>query len=225
MQDIYTELAELRRLIDNIVRYGTIAEIDYEEKRVRVHTGGDDEVSPGNTTDWIQWSADCAGETTDWNPPSLGEQVTILSTGGIISAGTAFRGKYSDAFPAPSSSPTLHKRQFPDGAVIEYDHGSHDLKITLPGGSSTRIKTDLFVVDAQNSVFMGDVLVYGKQTNNQTLTVNQSLSVLGQGSGGGESVSIAGTVRILIDAIIGGIPFLGHRHKVPAGGGLSEEPQ
>ncbi|WAW09806.1 hypothetical protein NB640_11375 [Oxalobacter vibrioformis] len=43
MQDILAELAELRRLIENIVRYGTIAEINYEEKRVRVHTGGDDE--------------------------------------------------------------------------------------------------------------------------------------------------------------------------------------
>ena len=224
MQDLLADLADLRRLIENIVRYGTIAEIDYDEKRVRVHTGGDDENSPGNTTDWIQWNAD-AGETKEWNPPSLGEQVTILSPGGIISGGTVFRGKYSDIFPSPSSNPTLHKRQYPDGAVVEYDHGSHNLKAILPGGSSTRIKTDLFVVDAQDSVFMGNVLVYGDQVNNKMMRINQSLSVLGQGSGGGASATFSGVPVFLEDIIVGDISYIGHRHQVSAIGGLTEVPE
>lgn len=226
MQNVYAELAELRRLIENIVRYGTITEIDYDTQLVRVQTGGsDDEENKGNTTDWIQWNAGDAGNTTEWDPPSLGEQVTLLSPGGNLANATAYRGKYSDQYPPPSTNPTLRKKQCPDGAVFEYDHASHSLKITLPGGSSTLLKTDQYTVDAKNTVFTGDVLVQGNQTNAQNVTVNQSLSVHGQGGTGGASATFAGIPVFLEDAIIGGISFIGHRHQTQAGGGISEVPE
>lgn len=61
---------ELQRLILNLVRKGTIAEVDHASAKCRVATGD-------LTTNWISWMALAAGQTRDWNPPTVGEQVLL----------------------------------------------------------------------------------------------------------------------------------------------------
>jgi phage baseplate assembly protein V len=120
------EAAELLRLIHNLARFGTIAEVDHAAARVRVATG---EI----TTTWLPWQEARAGTTRTWCPPTLGEQVLIVSPGGDMASGLVFTGLYRDAHPAPVNSPALWHAVMPDGAVIEYDHVAHHLRATIPG--------------------------------------------------------------------------------------------
>lgn len=70
------DLAEVIRLLENIVRTGTVTEIDEKKWRVRVQSGELDST-------WLRWNAQRAGAFSVWVPPSVGEQVWFLSLGGI----------------------------------------------------------------------------------------------------------------------------------------------
>ena len=204
------ELSELRRLIGNIIRLGTISGIDYANTAVRVKTGE-------NNTDWLQWGTRRAGNVKEWDPPSIGEQVVIVSPGGNLAAGIVYPALYSDDNPTPSSSPTLHKRVYPDGAVIEYDFASHRLLASLPGGTAT-VKADQVTSDAPLTQCTGDLIVTGK------VIVGQTLSVMGTDRSGA-STSLAGKLAVSDDVLIGNISFNNHRHLVTGIGSLTEKPE
>lgn len=118
---------ELARLLQNIIRVGTILAIDHAAQRVRVKIGR-------LNTDWRPWIERRAGNSKTWDPPTLGEQVVVLSPGGDLSAGYVLAAVNSDANPAPSASAAETVRKFPDGAEIKYDHAAGALSVT-------RIKT------------------------------------------------------------------------------------
>ncbi|WP_431131087.1 phage baseplate assembly protein V [Variovorax paradoxus] len=58
--------AELVRCIENIVRAGTIAQVDHSAARCRVKSGGLD-------TDWLPRISLRAGDVRRWSPPSPGQ--------------------------------------------------------------------------------------------------------------------------------------------------------
>ncbi|WP_287031349.1 phage baseplate assembly protein V, partial [Pseudomonas sp. UBA6310] len=87
------QFAELARLIENLVRLGTIAEVQVTPPRVRVQTGT-------LTTAWLPWLALRAGTAKEWDPPTVGEQVVLLSPSGVLSQGVAVTGLFSDENPA-----------------------------------------------------------------------------------------------------------------------------
>lgn len=204
------ELSELRRLIGNIIRLGTISGIDYANTAVRVKTGE-------NNTDWLQWGTRRAGNVKEWDPPSIGEQVVIVSPGGNLAAGIVYPALYSDDNPTPSSSPTLHKRVYPDGAVIEYEFASHRLLASLPGGTAT-VKADQVTSDAPLTQCTGDLIVAGN------VIVGKTLSVRGTDSSGA-STSLAGKLSVSEDVVVKGISYILHRHLVTGIGALTEKPE
>lgn len=130
-------IVELTRLLHNLIRLGTIAEVDHGDPeadpprppRVRVQSGE-------LLTDWLPWFAQRAGTTRDWDPPTVGEQVMVFSPGGDPAAGVVLTGINCQAHPAPANSGDLWRRVFPDGAVLEYDHQSSHLRAELPGSAS-----------------------------------------------------------------------------------------
>lgn len=125
--------AHLQRLLGNLIRLGTIAEVDHVAARCRV-SSGDLLTAP------LPWLSARAGSTAvDWDAPALGEQVLVLSPGGDLCAGIVLRGLYSDAVPAPSDQPGLHTVHFDDGAVIEYDRQAHALRALLPEGATATL--------------------------------------------------------------------------------------
>lgn len=119
-------LVELLRLIHNLIRLGTIAEVDHARARVRVQSGE-------LLTNWLPWIEARAGATRDWDPPTQGEQVVVFSPGGDPAAGFVISGLFSDAHPAPADSADLWRRLFPDQALFEYNHAASRLRINLPG--------------------------------------------------------------------------------------------
>lgn len=125
-------LAELARLIENLIRLGTVAEVQVEPPRVRVKTGN-------VTTAWRPWFALRAGEDREWDPPTVGEQVILFSPSGNLAQGVALTGLFSDANPANGDREGLHRRTYRDGAEIEYDSIAHRLRAILPAGGITDI--------------------------------------------------------------------------------------
>ncbi|WP_336755397.1 phage baseplate assembly protein V [Pantoea sp. USHLN298] len=108
------QMAEILRLLRNLIRIGTVSEINLDDALCRVDTGQ-------NTTGWLHWLTARAGKTRAWNAPSVGEQVLILCLGGELDTGFVLPGIFSDASPAPSASADALHWSFPDGAVIEYE--------------------------------------------------------------------------------------------------------
>ena len=128
-----TDIAALSRLIENLIRLGTVAEVDHgslpdkRPARVRVQSGD-------LLTGWLPWTALRAGTTRDWDPPNVGEQVLVLSPSGQTAQGIAITGLFSALIPANDDRAGLHRRTYPDGAVVEYDREAHQLLATLPTG-------------------------------------------------------------------------------------------
>ncbi|MCQ5469351.1 phage baseplate assembly protein V [Pantoea brenneri] len=108
------KINEILRLLRNLIRIGTVSEVNLDNGLCRVDTGQ-------NTTGWLHWLTARAGKTRAWNAPSVGEQVLILCLGGELDTGFVLPGIFSDASPAPSASADALHWSFPDGAVIEYE--------------------------------------------------------------------------------------------------------
>lgn len=121
-------LAELARLIENLIRFGTVEAVQVKPPRVCVKTGN-------ITTAWRPWLNLRAGEDREWDPPTVGEQVILFSPSGNLAQGVALTGLTSDQHPANGDREGLHRRTYRDGAVIEYDSFAHHLRATLPGSA------------------------------------------------------------------------------------------
>ncbi|CAI0766449.1 phage baseplate assembly protein V [Serratia quinivorans] len=109
-----TQLSELLRLLTNLIRIGTISEVDTENGLCRVQTGGL-ETTP------LKWLTMRAGSARTWWAPSIGEQVLILSMAGELTTAFVLPAIFSDAHPAPSDSEGALVAEFPDGARFSYD--------------------------------------------------------------------------------------------------------
>ncbi|WP_416139075.1 phage baseplate assembly protein V [Halomonas sp. HK25] len=163
--------AELLRLIHNLVRLGTIAEVDHTAARVRVATG---EI----TTGWLPWVEGRAGTIRTWNPPTLGEQVVVFAPGGDMVAGVVLTGLYRTAHPAPSDSADVWHAVMPDGAVLEYDHAASHLQATLPGSATLDAQGDITVTTpaALNATAGGGATLNADTVINGNLTLNGNFS-------------------------------------------------
>ena len=108
------DIAELIRLLENVVRTGTVTEIDEGKWRVRVQSG---ELE----TTWLRWNAQRAGAFKVWVPPAIGEQVWFLCLGGNTDVAFIGGSLYSADNPAPGASRNEMVVTAPDGAKFRYD--------------------------------------------------------------------------------------------------------
>ncbi|NKG32826.1 phage baseplate assembly protein V [Erwinia rhapontici] len=160
--------AESARLLQNLIRVGIVIQVDYLEYVARVQVGG-------NTTDWIRWGAQRAGDAQTWWAPAVGEQVVILSPGGDLeNAFIAFSLYGADALP-PDTSQTSHVTRYPDGAKVSYDPASGMRSVT-------GIKNAL--VDASGAMTL----------NLSQLIINADVVINGTVTQGGGNMSSNGVV-------------------------------
>lgn len=147
------DIATLSRLLENLIRIGTISAVDHDAALCRVESGGLE-------SQWVPWVEHRAGQTRTWDPPTVGEQVILLSPSGEPAAGVALRGLYRSAHPAPSASATEHVIDYPDGARIAYDHASGAL--TASGIQTATIEASVSVtLDTPLTHCTGDLTVDG----------------------------------------------------------------
>lgn len=152
-------ITDLLRRLANLIRLGTITEVDHEAARCTVSSGK--LIIPNRP-----WLALRAGASSDWDPPTVGEQCILLSPSGETAQGVALIGLYSQQRPAPANSANVRRRKYPDGAVIDYDHATHTLTATLPGGGRAQITAPGGVV------ILGDVDITGTVTVSEDVIAN-----------------------------------------------------
>lgn len=116
------DFVELLRSLENVVRTGTVMEVDEEKWRVRVQSGGLE-------TTWLRWNAQRAGAFKVWVPPSIGEQVWFLCLGGNTDVAFIGGSLYSDDNPAPGASRNEMVVMAPDGAMFRYDAEAGALQV------------------------------------------------------------------------------------------------
>ena len=186
------DTATLARLIENLIRFGTIAETQMKPPRVRVKTGG-------LTTGWLPWLALRAGADVDWDPPTVNEQVLLLSPSGQLANAVVITGIYSNAIPANGDRAGLHRRTYQDGAVIEYDSVAHQLRAQLPAGGTTEL------------ISSGGIHLVGPVTHEGDYTQTGDFTQTGSYSQTGNQI-ITGKVTVSADVVAAGISLVKHVH-------------
>lgn len=146
-------IAEISRLLANLIKQGTIAESDPAAGRVRVLHGG-------LTTDWLPYFVPAAGGVSVHRPPSVGENCIVLSPSGEPANGVVLCGMASSQFPQPGQTADETIVKFPDGASAKYNHAAGRLDIA--GIQTAHIQAaSLATVDCPQSTFTGAVTVQG----------------------------------------------------------------
>ena len=209
------QFADLKRLVENIVRVGTIVAVDHDTTPPMVRV----QLSEKAISDWRPYVEQRAGDTGSWNPPTVGECVLFFSPGGETAGGFALAGVPTARRPTPSADRNKTVTKYPDGAVIEYDHAAHALNATLPAGGtaditapgSVTVHSDAITLDAPQTTITGMLMVLGLFT--------WVAGMVGSGAGpGGGTAEIDGTVRTTEDVIAAGISLAHHDHVEGVGG-------
>ena len=169
-------VTELIRRLEQVLRYGTIAEVDHGNARCRVRSGA-------LLSTWVPWFAHRAGETLHWSPPTVGEQCLLLSPGGDTGSAVALVGLYSDAAPAPSNEPAVHTTHYPDGAVLTYDRATHALSAALPSDSSFTITATSGTINVDHLTVNADATTW-----NGPIQLNGHMDATGDVTAGGISL-------------------------------------
>ena len=222
MHCMNADQSDLLRLLQNLIRLGTIAEVKGAKARVRL--------GPTLTTEWLKWATPRAGSSRTWSAPTLGEQVIVFSPGGDLTRGVIVPALYSQAFDAPETSDSIHTTHYPDGAVVQYDHAAHALTATLPGGTAT-ITADKVTSNAPSTICTGDLTVMKNLIVKQSITVEATTALNGgvnakAGAAGGVAMAVQGSIKATDDVLAGAISLAKHPHGgVRAGGDQSGGPQ
>lgn len=139
------EIVDLARRLANVVRTGTVTEVDLENYRLkaRYDTGDDGEAI---TSAWMPWLVTRAGGDRSWWAPEEGEGVVLLAPGGELDQAIALPSLYSTAHAAPSDDPDKSIVTHSDGATMEYDRENHVYRIALPTGSRAQISAGTIVL-------------------------------------------------------------------------------
>ncbi|WP_240453572.1 phage baseplate assembly protein V [Janthinobacterium agaricidamnosum] len=215
MHCMNADLSDLLRLLQNLIRLGTIAEVKGARARVRL--------GPTLTTEWLKWATRRAGNTRTWSAPTVGEQVIVFSPGGDLTRGIIVPALYSQEFDAPDTSDSIHTTHYPDGAVVQYDHAAHALTATLHGGTAT-ITADKVTSNAPSTICTGDLTVMKNLIVNGATALNGGVNAKA-GAAGGVAMAVQGTVKASDDVLAGAISLLKHPHGgVKQGGDQSDGP-
>lgn len=149
-------MPELLRLIHNLIRTGVIAEVDHGDPAASPPVPPKVRVDIGElTTGWLPWLEQRAGTTKTWCPPTVDEQVLVISPGGDPKAAVVLTGLFRDQNPAPSDSGDHFHAVMPDGAVIDYHHVEHHLTVDVPGDITINATGDVRITAAGDMYLKG----------------------------------------------------------------------
>lgn len=113
-------VSELSRRLNNIIKIGTVFEIDPVKAKVRVRIG---ELN----SDWRPWAT---GSKHQWSMPQVGESVMMLSPSGETGDGIVIPSLYSTKNPPPSSDPNTVCWQLPADKTFIISVGNSKFEMT-----------------------------------------------------------------------------------------------
>lgn len=199
--------ADINRRLENLIRFGTIKTINPSKPIPLVTVDLDDIVTPE-----IRFFNARSGNDSTWDPPSLNEEVMVISPCGEIGpTSVVFYGLYNNEHPALSDDLNQKIRVFADGCIIAYDISAHELSAILPSGGKAIVTAD------------GGITVNGDTTINGNLQINGSTAMTGNNTVGGSqlvqgSSHSTGAFSTEADVKAGSISLKGHKHPGDSGG-------
>lgn len=205
--------ADIQRRLENLIRLGQIKSVTAAKPFMTV-TVQIDEI----TTAPIRYLNLRAGNDKTWDPPSIGEEVLVLSPCGVLEIGIAVGGLNNADNPALSTDLNKNIRMFSDGCLISYDTQSHALEAILPSGGTAVLTAT------------GGVTINADTTINGNLQINGSTAMTGNNTVGGSQMvqgSSHSTGHFSTDADVTAGPISLKTHKtsgVKSGGDTSAEP-
>lgn len=206
------DVSELNRQLNNVVRIGTIKQLDLANARAKVSVAG-------CTTDWLPWGTNRAGKRRDWSPPVIGEQVVLFAPYGDLGQAVIGPSIFQEDHAAPAASADQETTVYPDGTTVDYNSASNTLTITVAGSGNVIINCKVANVKAETSVTLDtpDTFCTGN------LTVAKSFQ-MGQEGG---SATMKGNVAIEGGSLTHNGKNVGSTHShggVTPGGGNTGAP-
>ena len=172
--------AELQRKLDNIIRFGVIAEVNYATARARVKSGD-------ILTEFLPFITFRAGTTKTWSPPTVGEQCVMLSVSGEFTTACILVGLYIQN--SPSHSADEHVIEFADGAKITYNQSSGALIVTGIKTAANQIDIDCPTINIKGNVNIdGSLSTTGTSTTKGNISTQGSVTASGDIKGGAISL-------------------------------------
>lgn len=101
---------DLIRRLENLIRIGTVANVDHGSARCTVDC-------VGIMTAPLPWITVRAGTDRTWDAPTVGEQVLVLAPSGEMAQAVVLMGLYHEQNPAPASSGNIKTRHSKMGAL------------------------------------------------------------------------------------------------------------
>lgn len=167
--------AEQSRLIGNLLMLGVVRELDDAQGRVRVD-------ADGMLTDWIPWVEQRAGPgVRSWCAPEPGEQVVLACPYGDPGQAVVIGSLHQDRFPAPADSRQVHRTQYADGSLVEYDRQTTTLTVTV-GTGQVIVNCSRAEVHASESVLLDtpSVQATGDLEVSGAITAGKDISTPGE---------------------------------------------
>lgn len=190
---------ESERRINNVINLGIVTAVNHADATCRVKIDG-------NETDWLPFGAARMGNVKIWNPPSVGEQVMVISENGELDTAVVTGSFDYDSHPMPSANANSIEMHCKDGAVFSYDHSAHKLDVRLPNASTTNVQSNTINVS-------GDTVNFNCSSFNvacDSYAIDCSAYTLDSSTNNHN-----GTM------VINGTPYLAHNHSGVRSGGSS----
>ena len=192
-------ISDLFRRFENLIRIGTIAELDHAARKIRVQSGE-------LLTTWLPYPAEIGNNYKRWQPLRLGTQVVLACPSGDPSQALIISILYSNDIEPPSTDENLDVVEFVDGTKIEYNSQTNTLSIDCAGDVAVLSKGSVKVVAEQKAVVNtnadaevkagGNVKVEGAKIELNggagVVTTNHICHLTGAPHGDGSSSVIAG---------------------------------
>lgn len=156
--DMSAEITDLQQRLTNLIRVGKVHSVDHESARLRIAFGKDG----ANVSGWVPWMTSRAGVTREWNPPAVGEQVTLMNPSGQDNSGFALPGGiYQTGSPANGNTAGQVVLDLPQTGAWKIRIGNVVIE-ALNNSAKITVGSKSLEVTPSKILINGDVEVTGK---------------------------------------------------------------
>lgn len=145
-------IAEMQRLLQNLIGIGTVADVDHETQKVRLKDGD-------MTTNWLDWPAEYGRNYVRWRPIHKGQQFIYVAESGDPSQAKIIGEIYTQAIQPPTTDPDVDITQYNNGAFIRHNIKTNELALHSVGDLILTAGQNV-VIGAGENVDIDGVMIY-----------------------------------------------------------------